>query len=397
MSGATPTKSKHDDPGDEQDYGNNPQCMDCKPESPKDQCKNQQHENYAHWVLFPLCLRTLAVATSPSKNQCAPQVATIAATPVKLLTGEDTGIPDLQSRPEPFDLGYHHRDIGQLNFSSYLWRLISHELVDALEDCFFHGHDLGVDVLPEQRLFQRGEFGISLIIHAQRIVSAPYGRNNIWPIFTNISEVHGFGLPRPPQKFQQQVPIVARMPEGPQNETESVPLEGEDIDTEHWEDARHWMSIYDDLIRFKLGLLDRVQRELPKMHPVAQKAADVDVAFIETQMAGYYDRLDLWYQRVWKLQGLWLDPDGRVLRHKGNEAVLTNREFELLQFLLDHPHRFYNASQIAGFAWSDSALSPEEVRNYVSRVRKILARLEIPCDLVNRPGRGYSLTFRNQD
>jgi hypothetical protein len=51
--------------------------------------------------------------------------------------------------------------------------------------------------------------------------------------------------------------------------------------------------------------------------------------------AGYYDRLDLWYQRVWKLQGLWLDPNGRVLRHKGKEAVLTHREFELLQFLLD--------------------------------------------------------------
>jgi hypothetical protein len=42
-------------------------------------------------------------------------------------------------------------------------------------------------------------------------------------------------------------------------------------------------------------------------------------------------------------------------------------------------------------------LFPEEVRNYVLRVRKILARLEIPCDLVNRPGRGYSLTFRNTE
>jgi Transcriptional regulatory protein, C terminal len=174
------------------------------------------------------------------------------------------------------------------------------------------------------------------------------------------------------------------------------PLEGEDIETEHWEDARHWVSIYDDLIRFKLGLLERVNRELPKLHPVAQKAADVDVAFIETQMTGYYERLDLWYQRIWALQGLWLDPEGRVLRHKGNEAVLTNREFELLQFLLDHPHRFYTSSQIMGYAWSDSALFPEEVRNYVSRIRKILTRLDIPCDLVNRPGRGYSLTFRNE-
>jgi hypothetical protein len=175
------------------------------------------------------------------------------------------------------------------------------------------------------------------------------------------------------------------------------PLEGEDIETDHWEDARHWMSIYDDLIRFKLGLLERVKRELPKLHPVAQKAADVDVTFIEIQMEGYYLRLDLWYRRIWQLQGLWLDPNGRVLRHKGQEVVLTNREFELLQFLLDHPHRFYTSSQIMGYAWSDSALFPEEVRNYVSRVRKILARLEIPADLVNRPGRGYSLTFRNED
>ena len=167
------------------------------------------------------------------------------------------------------------------------------------------------------------------------------------------------------------------------------PLEGEDIETEHWEDARHWMSIYDDLIRFKVGLLERVKRELPKLHPVAQRAADVDVAFIEAQMAGYHARLDLWYRR--------LDPDGRVVRHKGEEAALTTREFELLQFLLEHPHRFYSTAQIASYAWSDSALMPEEVRNYVTRVRRILARLGIPCDLINRPGRGYSLTFRNTD
>jgi hypothetical protein len=43
------------------------------------------------------------------------------------------------------------------------------------------------------------------------------------------------------------------------------------------------------------------------------------------------------------------------------------------------------------------SLASEEVRNYVLRVRKIFTRLEIPCDLVNRPGRGYSLTFRSKD
>jgi hypothetical protein len=40
---------------------------------------------------------------------------------------------------------------------------------------------------------------------------------------------------------------------------------------------------------------------------------------------------------------------------------------------------------------------PDEVRNYVRRIRKVLAALEIPCAVVNRPGRGYSLEFRTDN
>ena len=74
--------------------------------------------------------------------------------------------------------------------------------------------------------------------------------------------------------------------------------------------------------------------------------------------------------------------------------VLTLREFQLLQFLLDHPHRYFSASQILSYAWADPGLFPEEVRNYVRRVRKIRVDLAILADLVNKPGRGYSLVFR---
>ena len=90
-----------------------------------------------------------------------------------------------------------------------------------------------------------------------------------------------------------------------------------------------------------------------------------------------------------------MDPTGRVVRHQGKEIALTKREFQLLQFLLDHPHRFFTTSQILGQAWADPALFPEEVRNYVRRLRKILVDLGIPADLVNKPGRGYSLVFRS--
>lgn len=174
-------------------------------------------------------------------------------------------------------------------------------------------------------------------------------------------------------------------------------LDGEDLETSHWEDARHWITIYADLLRFKGGLLDRVRRDLPRLLPVAQEAASADLAIIESQMHGYEARLELWYKRLWQLQGLWLDPEGPMIRHRGKEARMTKREFQLLQFLLDHPHRFFTATQLLTRAWADPALYPEEVRNYVRRIRKLLADLELPCELVNRPGRGYSLVFRPDD
>jgi len=174
----------------------------------------------------------------------------------------------------------------------------------------------------------------------------------------------------------------------------SGPLEGEDITTSHWEDARHWMSIYDDLLRFKRGLLARVERDLSTLSPIAQRAAAADLRIIEDQLEGYQGRLDLWYQRVWELKGLWLDPENRMVKHQGKEAHLTKREFQLLQFLLDRPHRYFNADQIKDRAWAEPGLFPEEVRNYVRRLRKILSDLEIPVDILNRPQKGYSLVFR---
>jgi hypothetical protein len=177
----------------------------------------------------------------------------------------------------------------------------------------------------------------------------------------------------------------------------SRPLDGENIETTRWEDARHWMSIYTDLLEFKRGILDRIARDLTKLAPTARTAAEADVKIIESQMDGYQKRLALWYRRVWDLAGLWLDPDGRVIHYNDREGILTLREFQLLQFLLDHPHRYFTVAQILTAAWSEPDLSPEEVRNYVRRVRSVMVRLQIPCDLVNRVGRGYALTFRHED
>jgi DNA-binding response OmpR family regulator len=174
----------------------------------------------------------------------------------------------------------------------------------------------------------------------------------------------------------------------------SSPLEGEHLETTHWEDAHHWISIYSDLLEFKRRLLDQIRRDVAKLRPDAQRAAEADLKIVEGQMNGYQKRLDLWYQRVWDLHGLSLNAEGQKIRYKDEEATLTSREFQLLRFLLNHPHRYFSVAEILAQAWAGAPLFPEEVRNYVQRVRKILAAMEIPCDLVNRPGRGYSLIFR---
>ena len=177
-------------------------------------------------------------------------------------------------------------------------------------------------------------------------------------------------------------------------ESSSPPLQGEDIGTEHWRDAQHWISIYDDLIGFKLEVLGRVEHALAQLVPIARTAAAEDVTIIRTQMEGYYQRLDLWHRRLWELQGLWIDPERRVIQHQGKEASLTVREFQLLQFLMNHPHRWYTADQIKAQAWGEPALFPEEVRNYIARIRRILVQMELPYGLLNRPRRGYSLVAR---
>ena len=177
----------------------------------------------------------------------------------------------------------------------------------------------------------------------------------------------------------------------------SAPLDGEDLETTHWQDARHWMDIYGALIRLKSDVAERVRVELPELPPLGQRAARKRLASLEAQISGHHARLQLWTRRAWQLHGMWLDRSERILRHAdGRTAALSGREFEILRLLLDNPEHFYTTSQIASLAWSDPGLRAEQVRNYVSRVRKLLARMEIPCVLTTRAGGGYAIVFAEE-
>ena len=74
-----------------------------------------------------------------------------------------------------------------------------------------------------------------------------------------------------------------------------------------------------------------------------------------------------------------MDPERRVIRYRGREAILSRREFQVLQVLLDNPHRYFKSRELVGLAWTDAILSADQVRNYVSRLRAILINLNVPC------------------
>ena len=192
--------------------------------------------------------------------------------------GDHPGLPDSPPGSEPLNLGHHHRDIRQLDLSSCLRGLLRHELTNTSQDRLLHFDDLGVDVSPEQCLLRmtrrRGPPRPPCPTSRPHLSSPPRCRADpnaplpsSWtsPIPDGVRSSATDGL----CGVRIVLPVESEHPKGPAQ----GPLEGEDIETEHWEDARHWMSIYDDLIRFKLGLLERVKRELPKLHPVAREAA----------------------------------------------------------------------------------------------------------------------------
>lgn len=145
-------------------------------------------------------------------------------------------------------------------------------------------------------------------------------------------------------------------------------IPGEDPDVREFDRARRWLTIYE-------------QREaLLASNPAAapQEVEDIAVG------------VSFWRDRVTELSGLDLDSDRRVMRLGGDRDVpLTNRELQLLEFLVQHPDRYFADHVLAVRAWGDR-LSGDQVRIYVRRLRLKLDASG--WELVSRRGYGYCLT-----
>src|SRR5437016_3410563 len=87
-------------------------------------------------------------------------------------------------------------------------------------------------------------------------------------------------------------------------------LEGEDPGTLHPGDARHWISIYVELLNFKDSLIERSATEMRRLSaPARAELGAGDVRALLDQRQRWQSRLDFWYERYWDLHGLELDDE----------------------------------------------------------------------------------------
>ena len=171
-------------------------------------------------------------------------------------------------------------------------------------------------------------------------------------------------------------------------------MEGEDPRTTHVEDARHWVSVYTQMFEFKERLLARVNEELRQLPaPASKTVRHEDVPLLEAERDRVERQLEFWRRRHWELARIDLDPDARTIAYQNHVLDLTQREMQLMELLLHNPNRYVPASAVLTQAWNDASLAPEQVRSYVTRLRRKLAEAGIPCRVETRPRRGYRLVF----
>jgi hypothetical protein len=174
-------------------------------------------------------------------------------------------------------------------------------------------------------------------------------------------------------------------------------LEGEDPRTVFPRDARHWISVYREMIGFKDDLLGRIRGLLMSLPAVGrQDVVDNDVGLLEDQLERYHRRLDFWYARQWHLEGLQIDDEARTVTYRANSVSLTKREYQLLILLVMRSPNFISANQLLVQAWHDARLPEETLRTYIGRVRAKLHMLGVEAEIQNRPRRGYAMIFKDR-
>jgi DNA-binding response OmpR family regulator len=167
-------------------------------------------------------------------------------------------------------------------------------------------------------------------------------------------------------------------------------LTGEDPTTNWAADAREWLSIYRQLLSFNEQLLERLRQTLVEENGHSA----MDEAKLERELGRLREQVAFWEGRYRELSAaIDIDEERGILFGGGVPYRLSLRERQLLLWLLHHPDRYFTPTNLANLAWNEPALSAEQVRSYVVRLRRLLDRAQAQCRIESRRGHGYRLTF----
>jgi DNA-binding response OmpR family regulator len=172
-------------------------------------------------------------------------------------------------------------------------------------------------------------------------------------------------------------------------------LEPEDPDTTHVEDVEAWINIYSELVKFQQNVLTRLTNG-EAGPPDGHLGGRANLGALQRQLHAYRARLEYWYSRRWEMRGVVMDPETRSVAHRGRSVSLTPREFALLSVLVESSGQALRPRRLIVQAWHDSALSNEQLRVYITRLRKKLHQIAL-ADIVIQAGQGYLLIFRGPD
>lgn len=90
--------------------------------------------------------------------------------------------------------------------------------------------------------------------------------------------------------------------------------------------------------------------------------------------------------------GTTLDASAYLLRAAGGEVRLNNKEFQLMELFLRHPHQIFSAERLMDKIWGlDSDAEIDVVWTYIGFLRKKLREIGSGIEIKTIRGAGYTL------
>lgn len=81
-------------------------------------------------------------------------------------------------------------------------------------------------------------------------------------------------------------------------------LQGEDPSSLHRDDAEHWVTVYEEMLRYKSVLVRDTEAQMAEMTEAARvEIRDTDYVIMRNERARFERRLAFWAQRLEELSG----------------------------------------------------------------------------------------------